>query len=85
VGALKFHTFLTSPDLTKVPGLLDLTARAAVTDDAHEELPEAIDNPLTGPSAREGLPSRVTCVITHRRDRRWDCTAGLICTPTITC
>jgi hypothetical protein len=42
VGALKFHTFLTSPDLTKVPGLLDLTARAAVTDDAHEELAEAI-------------------------------------------
>jgi hypothetical protein len=43
------------------------------------------DNPLTGPSARETLPSRVTCVVTHRRDRRWDCTAGLICTPTITC
>jgi len=42
------------------------------------------DNPLTGPSAREGLPSRVACVVTRRRDRRWDCTAGLICTPTIT-
>jgi hypothetical protein len=43
------------------------------------------DNPLTGPSAREALLSWVTCVVTHRRDRRWDCTAGLICTPTITC
>ena len=42
-------------------------------------------DPLTGPSAREALPSRVACVVTHMRDRRWDCTAGLICTPTTTC